>query len=126
MDLLTIYAHDWEVQVITAPPLIPTIHKLPQHRLSLFPPAVSSVVPWQRLLTVEIHALKSSLNRLPYETEPVAPVVVKIIPRADHVQTSRFQQYPCCSASILFCRNMFTEPLPRNVSGIFDYLAVVT
>jgi hypothetical protein len=55
--------------VSTAPPLISTIHKSPQHPLSLFKPAVfSPAVPWQRLLTVEIpqlHALKSCLHRLP-------------------------------------------------------------
>jgi hypothetical protein len=55
MDLLTTYSHDSELQVITAPSLISTIHKSPQHRLSLFQPTVSSPdVPWQRLLTVEI------------------------------------------------------------------------
>jgi hypothetical protein len=44
-------------------------HNSPQHPLSLFQPAVSSLaVPWQRLLTVEFllfHALKPSLHRLP-------------------------------------------------------------
>jgi hypothetical protein len=55
MDLLTTYTHDSELQAITAPPLISTIHKSPQHLLSLFQPAVSlPLVPWQRLLTVEI------------------------------------------------------------------------
>jgi hypothetical protein len=37
MDLLTTYTHDSEVQVITAPPLISTIHKSSQHPLSIFP-----------------------------------------------------------------------------------------
>jgi hypothetical protein len=36
MDLLTTYTHDWELQAITAPPLISTIHKSPQHPLSIF------------------------------------------------------------------------------------------
>jgi hypothetical protein len=36
MDLLTTYTHDSELQAITAPPLISTIHKSPQHPLSLF------------------------------------------------------------------------------------------
>jgi hypothetical protein len=41
MDLLTTHTHDsYYVQVITAPPLISTIHKSPQHPLSLFQPAV--------------------------------------------------------------------------------------
>jgi hypothetical protein len=52
MDLLTTYTHDLELQAITAPPLISTIHQSPQHPLSLFQPAVSSpAFPWQRLLT---------------------------------------------------------------------------
>jgi hypothetical protein len=37
MDLLTTYTHCWGLQEITAPPLISTIHKSPQHQLSLFP-----------------------------------------------------------------------------------------
>jgi hypothetical protein len=37
MDLITTYTHHSEVQLITAPLLISTIHKLPQHMLSIFP-----------------------------------------------------------------------------------------
>jgi hypothetical protein len=63
LDLLTTYTHDSQIQVITSPPLISTIHKSPQHPLGLFQPAVSlPAVPWKRLLTMEIlqlHALKS-------------------------------------------------------------------
>jgi hypothetical protein len=40
MDLLTTYTHDSELQAITAPPLISTICKSPQHTLSLFQSAV--------------------------------------------------------------------------------------
>jgi hypothetical protein len=65
--------HDSELQVITAPPLISTIHKSPEQPLSLFQPAVSSpAVLWQLLLTVEIfqlHALRSSLHSLPCRTQ---------------------------------------------------------
>jgi hypothetical protein len=75
MDLLTTYTHDSELQAVTAPPLISTIHKSPQQLLSIFQPAVSSpAVSWQQLLTVEIlqlHALKSTLQRLPYRTDQV-------------------------------------------------------
>jgi hypothetical protein len=53
MDLQTTYTHDWELQEITAPPLIFTILKSTQHPLSLFQPAVSSpALPWQKFLTV--------------------------------------------------------------------------
>jgi hypothetical protein len=36
IDLLTTYTNDSELQAITAPPVISTIHKSPQHQLSLF------------------------------------------------------------------------------------------
>jgi hypothetical protein len=71
LDLLTTYTQDSELEAITAPSLISTIHKSAQHPLSLFQPAVfSPVIPWQRLLTMEIlqlQALKSSLNRAPFQ-----------------------------------------------------------
>jgi hypothetical protein len=73
MDLLTTYIHDSKLHAITAPSLISTIHKSPQHPLSLFQPAVSPIaVPWQRLLTVDIfqlHAFRFYLHRLPYRTQ---------------------------------------------------------
>jgi hypothetical protein len=86
MDLLTTYTYNLKLQAITAPPLISTIHKSPQHPLSfLFHPTVSSqAVPWQRLLTVEIfqlHALRSFLHRLPQRTGLVAPIIFVITPR---------------------------------------------
>jgi hypothetical protein len=37
IDLLTTYTHHSELQAVTTPPLISTIHKSPQHPLSLFP-----------------------------------------------------------------------------------------
>jgi hypothetical protein len=49
--MLTPYTHDLEVQVIIAPPLISTIHKLLTHTKSS---QSSLAVFWQRLLTVEI------------------------------------------------------------------------
>jgi hypothetical protein len=71
MNLLTTYTHDSELQAIAAPPLISTIHKSPQHPLSLLlqPAASLPVVLWQRLLTMEIlqlQALMSSLHSLQY------------------------------------------------------------
>jgi hypothetical protein len=66
LDLLSTYTHDSELEAITASSLISTIHKSPPHPLSLSQPAVSlPVVPWQRLLTVEIlqlQALRPSLQ----------------------------------------------------------------
>jgi hypothetical protein len=64
--------HDSELQAITAPPLISTIHKPPQHLLSLFKPALLSLaVPWLRLLTLQIlqlDALRFYLHSLPCRT----------------------------------------------------------
>jgi hypothetical protein len=42
MDLLTTYTHHLELQVITAPSLISTIHKSPEQVPSLFQPEMSS------------------------------------------------------------------------------------
>jgi hypothetical protein len=54
-NLLTTYTHNLGRETITAPLLIPTIHKSPQYTLSLFELALSSpAVTWQRLLAVEI------------------------------------------------------------------------
>jgi hypothetical protein len=72
MDLLTTYTHHLELQPITEPPIISTIHSSPQHPLSFFQPAVSSsAVPWQRLPAVEIlqlPTLTSILYRLSFRT----------------------------------------------------------
>jgi hypothetical protein len=82
MDLLITYTHNSELQAITAPPLISTIHKSPQHPLSLLQPAVSfPAVPWWRLLTVEIlrlQALRFYLNSITCRT---ASVKIKIMLR---------------------------------------------
>jgi hypothetical protein len=63
LDLLTTYTHDSELQTITEPSPISTIHKLLQHTRSLLQTAVSSpAVPWQQFVTVEVlqlHVLKS-------------------------------------------------------------------
>jgi hypothetical protein len=88
-------------------------------------PALSSpTIPWQRLLTekiLQLDALNSFHHKLPYRTNSVAPLVFGM----DRVETFRFQQYLYCSVSIRYCGNVFTGPLPRNVSRIFAYFAVV-
>jgi hypothetical protein len=42
LDLLTIYTHELELQAITTPPLLSTIHKSPQHPLSIFQPVFTN------------------------------------------------------------------------------------
>jgi hypothetical protein len=111
-----LYTHDSELQVITPPPLISTIHKSPHHPLSLFQPAVSSpAVPWQWLQTVGIlplHALKSSLQRSPYRADLVAPVFFKVIPRhGPHRNTS----FPTVSL-LLRVDSLLREPVYRAVA----------
>jgi hypothetical protein len=73
LNLLTTYTHASELQAITAPPLIFTIHKSPKPTLSFPQPAVSSSsFPWQRLLTAEVlqlHALRSFLHSHPCRTQ---------------------------------------------------------
>jgi hypothetical protein len=73
LDLLTTYTQHSEQQVITALSLISILYKSSQHPLGLFQPAVfAPVVPWRRLLKVEIlqlHALRSYLHSLPCRTQ---------------------------------------------------------
>jgi hypothetical protein len=111
-----------------SPALISTFHKSPYHPLSLFQLAVSPpVVPWQRLLTgkiLQLHALKSSLHRLPYRTDLVVPNIFLITPRHGLIRNPRFQKYLYCNATIRCCGKVFIEPLPRKWSGIFIYLAL--
>jgi hypothetical protein len=66
-----IYWHNSELQVTTALSLSSTLYKPPQHPISLFQPVVSSAVPWERLLTVDIFqlpALRSSCHSRLYRT----------------------------------------------------------
>jgi hypothetical protein len=79
LDLLTTLQHDSELQVITAQPLISTIHKSPQHTLSLFQLAVFTS---RSLVTVSnsgdsfASVLKSSLNGTFLPTELFVRVTV--------------------------------------------------
>jgi hypothetical protein len=60
-----LYTDDSELQAITAPSLISTIHKSQQYTLSLFQPAAftsRSLVMASTVELLQFHALKSSLN----------------------------------------------------------------
>jgi hypothetical protein len=85
VDSLASYTHDLELQIITAPPPISTIHKSPQHPLSSLHPVVSSpAVPWQQLLTVEflrLHAIRSSLTTPRRELNWTLSLAYNISPR---------------------------------------------
>jgi hypothetical protein len=121
IDLLTTYTHDSELQAVTAPPLISTIHKSPQHQLNILQPTVSSpTVPWQRLLTVEIlqlHALNSCLHGTELTTDKAPDLSVITFRHGPHSKhSSSIVASNCCVINNLLPSNgnVFTEPLPRN------------
>jgi hypothetical protein len=117
VDLLTTYTRDFEVQVITAPPLISTNHQSWQYPLSLFQPAMSSpYVPWQRLLTVEIlqlHALKFNVHSLKcrtladYQLNWLSQFSFFLIP-----QCELHRQQP---VSPVACIIIMKQPLSQNI-----------
>jgi hypothetical protein len=82
----------------------------------------SSAVPWQRLLTVEIHqlpALRFYLHSLPCRSQIstdnwVAPLVFNITTLHGTSRKRRFQQKLYCCVPIRSRGNVFTDPLPRN------------
>jgi hypothetical protein len=108
MDLSNTYTDRSELQAFTAPRLISTIHKTPQH--SLLP----STVPTQRLLTVEIlqlHALKCSLHSLELSS--------KLFPCLFNLATNHIENISllclchCCACAYCY-GNVLTEPLPKT------------
>jgi hypothetical protein len=92
------------------------------------PSPASSVFTRRSLSTasnVEIchlYALKSSLHRLPYRIDLVAPIVFLITPRPGPSRKPRFQSLLLRVDSLL---SNVQERLPRNGPRIFAYLAVV-
>jgi hypothetical protein len=58
MDFLTTCTHDSELQATTASTLISTIHESPTTTAKPFHSLLSSAVPWQQLVTVEILQLQ--------------------------------------------------------------------
>jgi hypothetical protein len=94
-------------------------------------PAVSSpAVAWQRLLTMEIlHSLKSSFHRLPYRTTDFQLTLSLVtFLHGPRINTPfPLLQPNCCIIKNLLPSSgtVFTEPWPRNGSGISAHLAVV-
>jgi hypothetical protein len=86
-----------------------TIHKLPQHLLSLFQPDVfSPAIPWQWLLTMEflqLHALRSSLHSLPCRTQ------LNSLSSKPPVITSQHRPHRKHSSSFILC---MLQALPSN------------
>jgi hypothetical protein len=120
MDLLTTYTHDWELQAITAPPLSSTIHKSPQHPISLFQSDVFISSSQQRVLTaiLQLHVLRSSPHSLPCRTDSQLSLshAYNISARTLRKHSSSIVASNCCIIKNLLPSNgnVFTEPLPRN------------
>jgi hypothetical protein len=112
MNLLTTYTHDSELQAITALSVISTLYKSPQHPLNLFQPAVlSSVVPWQRLLTVQflqLLALGFYLLSLPCRIQMAWLGRPSCFQDNSSARTTQKTQSRYC------CRDVFTAPLDSN------------
>jgi hypothetical protein len=123
--LLTIYTHDSELQAITAPPLIATIHKSPQHPISHFQPAVFT----SRSLATAYNSRDSfaSSAQVLSSQPPVQNslsnnsqltlfmlITSRQGPRRNH--SSSIVASNCCIINNLLPSNgnVFAEPLPRN------------
>jgi hypothetical protein len=105
LDRSTTYTRDSELQVITAQPLIPTIHKSPKHPLSIFQPA--RVFTSRSLVTASSSGdssatpIKSALNG--------GSLVFLITPRH-----GLRRQHRSFSYSNRFRGNVFIEPFPSR------------
>jgi hypothetical protein len=96
LDVLNVSTHDSELQAITAPPLISTIHKSPQHTLFVAACCVFTSRFLATALTVEIlqlHELKSTLNGDSIPTELFFRVRVTLRLAVYH-QSIRFGNQP--------------------------------
>jgi hypothetical protein len=70
-------------------------------------------------------ALKSSLHSLPHRTHSDVPIFFLVTHLHGPNRKHRFEEYIYCCMRIRYRGNVFTDPLPRNGSGMFAYLAVV-
>jgi hypothetical protein len=106
MDLLTTYTHDLELQVITEPPLISTIRKLPQQPRSLCMPAVFI----SRFLALEILRLHAiSLQNWTPSWQLTTNWVVRIVFQITHWHGphSKHPRFNCCSCLAMGCITPF-------------------
>jgi hypothetical protein len=140
LDLLTTHAHQSEVQVITAPPLIPTIHSSPQHPLSFFPACcfltsrslatasnsgdssasraqvlysltlVQNCLPTILLTELDCHSSQPPLKSSTAHSTIKPQLSSCIITLQGPNIQHHFQQYLYC----IRCCDVFTQPLPRN------------
>jgi hypothetical protein len=83
LDLLTIYKHLSELQVITAPPLISTLYKSSKHPLSLLQPAVFTSRP----LATASNGEDSSASRAQILSSP--PLIQNCLPAISSTEPDR-------------------------------------
>jgi hypothetical protein len=111
-------------------PAVPFLHRLPYRTYSVL--QLTYLPGWRPFHTsFLVFSTKTDLTtelspivffRLLCRTDFVAPVTTPLYgPSRKH----RFQQYLYCCMRIRCHGNVFTEPLPRNGSGILAYLAAV-
>jgi hypothetical protein len=116
MDLLTTYILHWELRLITAPLLISTIDRLPQHPLSPFP---ACCVFSSRSLAAASNSGNSSASR-------TLVVTVRRISRqlnskvnfsASYLQDNSLERTTQKTQPIYCCRGVFTGPWYSNGRG---------
>jgi hypothetical protein len=127
-----------ELQVIKAPPLISTLRKSPQHPLN-FPACCvftshsqatasysgDSSVPLAQFLPSRT-LVENCLPAVPSGTRLNLLITFRNEPHRKYC----FYCYSPTIPSLLLalricCHDVFTEPLPRNCSGIFAHVAVI-
>jgi hypothetical protein len=141
LDLLTAYTHDSELQAITASPLIPTIHKAPQHPLNLFP--IYCVFTSCSLTTASNSGDSSAsrflvhLHSLPCRTVVIVNSLCSLLitfrdgPRRKHRSSvvafvsfaERTCLQSCCPENtvLLVLRAFMLRALPRNARCLHSY-----
>jgi hypothetical protein len=128
LDLLTTLTYNALLHLNTAPSLISTIYRSLAHKLSIFHPAVSSlVVGWWRLLTMASPLLQNSSPlwmAAPFQQPILTSTVLLITPLHELSINKVFQRYLYCCIRIRCHRNVFTELLPGT--SIVAYASVAT
>jgi hypothetical protein len=120
-DLLTTYTHHSELQVIIAPSLISTIHKSPQHPISLF---LASYIFTSRSLATASNSGGSSVSRSQVLSSQhpmqISTELCPLLITSRH-ESRRNTPFPLLQSNcyiiknlLLSNENVFTEPLPGN------------
>jgi hypothetical protein len=113
MDLKNTYTHDSELQEIRAPPIISTIHKSPQHQLSLF----SACCLISRYLATASNSRDSSASRAKVlSSQPPLQNSTQLIGPTVLVRTSRHGPHRNHSSTVAYMSVAAEERVYRAVS----------